>query len=72
MFLQGQQVSAAAAAVEAPVQESIGLNEDELPDPSSAEDFALTLPDMSKVLPSASSYLPPCLRLHLGHQTPVI
>ena len=49
--------------MEAPVQESIGLNEDELPDPASAEDFALTLPDMSKVLPS---YLPPYHHLHVG------
>lgn len=32
------------------MQESIGLNEDELPDPASAEDFALTLPDMSKTV----------------------
>lgn len=54
------------------MQESIGLNEDELPDPASAEDFALTLPDMSKVLPSTSSYLPPYHHLHLDQVPPVM
>ena len=47
--LQGQ--VNAAAAVEAPVQEGPAPNEEPIPDPASAEDFALTLPDMSKVQP---------------------